>query len=129
MGKKAGSIVLGLIVVGGFFGYMFYSKSEANKEAKAAIMSWVVDAKEYKANKDSFDSLVEEAHPGAFEASYSMGSRRRSAKFDVVKYGDLAFGTMKAKAEKDGKPEIAKSIQVTWDEFKKQQADQAAGAK
>jgi len=126
MGKSVKGVLIGLAIFGGFLGYRFYNKSAAGKEARAAIQSWVADAPGYKENQEYFDSLVDSAHEAAFSASYSMGGRRRGSSFDVKEYGASVFSHMKAKAEMDGRPEVASSIQTVWKEFDKAQAAEPA---
>lgn len=107
MNMKKVSRTVGLIVVGVavFFGWKLYSKSQASEETKQEAKSFIVNMPGYAADNAYYDSLLESAHPTAFDASYSIGGRRRAAKFDEGQYYDRLLTGMIAKAEQDKRTE------------------------
>ena len=101
-----------VVVIAVVAGYKNYNKSARSSEVRQSMETWIVAAPGYHENKDVFDELLKEAHKVAFKEAYDVGSRRRSATFDVDKYARVLFSTMQSKAEARGYSEIAKSLAV-----------------
>ncbi|MFQ5505231.1 MAG: hypothetical protein ACE5F1_10590 [Planctomycetota bacterium] len=101
-----------VVVIAAVVGYKFYNKSTQSSEVKRTSATWFLNAPGYAKSKAVFDSLLDECHEVAFKKSYSMGGRRRAAKFNADAYAKILFSTMKSRAEARGHPEIAKSIGV-----------------
>ena len=56
--------------------------------------------------------LVDKFHSQAFDASYTMGGRRRSSKFDEKLYLRTLLSSMSGQARTDGKPELADELKL-----------------
>jgi hypothetical protein len=65
---------------------------------------------EYEQNKEFYLSAFEEAHQKAFSESYTMGGRRRAAKFDSETYVRILIDRIKYQAEVAGKTSLAYSL-------------------
>ena len=64
----------------------------------------------YAANGPYLDGLVDKFHAQAFDASYTMGGRRRSSKFDEKLYLRTLLSNMSGQARADGKAELADDL-------------------
>ena len=71
MAEKSGGlplkIVVGVLVVGGIFGWKFYNKSQASGEAKAAAVSWMSNMPCYAGNQVYLHGLLSEFHDDVFD--------------------------------------------------------------
>ena len=66
----------------------------------------------YDENQSYINSIFEPCFETAFQASYDMGSRRRSAKFDQDKYITTLFDNLMVRSKQDGKEELARRFKV-----------------
>ena len=109
-GRSIGGIILTLVIVGGIVGYKFYGKSSAGNHARDAMHSYITRAEGYDQNREYIDHIFEMAHQEAFEDSYRMGSRRRSATFNDEQYAEEVFQIMIQQARRDGSTHIADAL-------------------
>ncbi len=105
--RTAGGIVFVIAVV---VGLKFYHKGSDSAEVRDAMATWVQSAPGYEDQKTLFDELLAEAHEEAFNETYRLGGRRRSATFDANAYARTLFTQMKAHAMEQGHPEVAQAI-------------------
>jgi hypothetical protein len=77
-----GGLLIGLVLIGAVFGYKYWNKSSTSDEVKQDVL------KAFSAFEDQklIRSLVDKHHDECFDACYTMGGRRRSAKFDSDQY-------------------------------------------
>ena len=75
---KAGSLLMILAIIGVTVGLKFYNKNAARDDAKARLI-------EVCEGDSGCVRAVEKHFEQCFESSYSMGGRRRAAKFDLDK--------------------------------------------
>jgi len=108
--KVASTIGGFVVVVAIVLGFKFYNKGQANAEVKSEAAKIVQSLPGYQRNQAYYDSLVEHAHPIAFEVAYSMGGRRRSAKFNDQKYLSVLIAEMIKKARSDGKTDVVNAF-------------------
>lgn len=102
-----GLVLLGVIG----FGMKFYFKSNADADVRQQMIALVHEFDNYSENAAYYDRLVDQYHREAFEAAYDMGSRRRSAKLNAKAYLLQISSRMAAKAEADGKADVAASLE------------------
>ena len=93
-------------------GLKFYNKGSASADIKENFREWVQNSPGYASDPAYCEALFEQYHDEAFEASYSMGGRRRSSKFDDDQYITQLTARMSAKAQADGKQEIADGMKA-----------------
>ena len=109
--KRCLSSALGIVVVIALMlGMKFYNKGQAGKDVKAQAVQVVQTLPGYAKEPAYYDSLLEAAHPTAFDAAYEMGGRRQSAKFDAERYLDALLDGMTAKAAADKRTDVAQAI-------------------
>ena len=101
-----------IIVVAIIVGFKFYNKSKAGDDIRSQTIEIVQAMPGYDENQSYIDSILEPCFETAFEASYDMGSRRRSAKFDQNKYITTLFDNLRVRSEQDGKEELARRFKV-----------------
>ena len=110
MGKTVGSVAFAAVLAG----VLVWSRMNRRGENEAAILQQMEEMVSkidvYPANQEYLDKLLKEEHRGAFDAAYSMGGRRKGAKFDWSKYTTTLFDGMCKECARDKKPEVAKSL-------------------
>ena len=104
-----------IVALGLVFGYQYYNKNSASSEMHEALAKVIQTIPEYESEKTYLDACFDEAHLVAFDASYSSGSRRKSASFDYPKYLSILFAKMISKAETDKHPQLISSLATTRD--------------
>lgn len=112
--KKRGlSRFIGIIIVVAIIvGFKFYNKSKAGDDIRSQTIEIVQVMPGYDENKLYIDSIFEPCFETAFQASFDMGSRRRSAKFDQDKYITTLFDNLMVRSKQDGKEELARRFKV-----------------
>lgn len=110
--RKFGSLAVFAAFVGLMVWLQFSRKGDADKELLADMKTVISDLDVYPQNATYLDELLEREHRLAFETSYTMGGRRRRARFDEAKYVEQLFGGMLADCRRRGKTEVAESLQV-----------------
>jgi len=100
--QRLARIGIGVLVIGGVIGLKFYNKGSAEGEIHDEMHKWVASAAGYSEDPAYADALFEKCHESAFEHSYTMGGRRRGARFDDGQYIAELTRTMAAMARKDG---------------------------
>ena len=101
-----------IIVVAIIVGFKFYNKSKAGDDIRSQTIEIVQAMPGYDENQSYIDSILEPCFETAFEVSYDMGSRRRSAKFDQDKYITTLFDNLRVRSKQDGKEELARRFKV-----------------
>lgn len=102
-----GGIVLSLLITGVV---KFSGKSSDDKQVRKEMIVFVQNFHDYDQNSSYYTQLVDRYHHEAFEAAYSMGARRTSAKLDVKLYLIQISSRMAAKASADGKSSVAETL-------------------
>ena len=105
--KRVIPIVLVLVAA---LGWKFYNKNQASAEVRAQGLRLLESFPEYAAHKDFYLSAFDEAHNTAFDKSYTLGGRRRAAKFDSEKYVSVLVAIIKQKATASGNTSVAYSL-------------------
>ena len=108
LNRFIGIIIVVVIIVG----FKFYKKDEASDNIRSQTIEIVQVMPGYDENKLYIDSIFEPCFETAFQASYEMGSRRRSAKFDQDKYITTLFDNLMVRSKQDGKEELARRFKV-----------------
>lgn len=106
--KFIGIIIVIAIVVG----FKFYNKGKASDDIRSQTIEIVQAMPGYEENQAYIDSILEPCFATAFEASYDMGGRRRSAKFDQDKYITTLFDNLMERSKQDGKEDLAIRFKV-----------------
>ena len=75
---KAGSLLMIIAIIAVTVGLKFYNKNSSHDEAKARLI-------EVCEGESGCVQAVERHFDQCFDSSYSMGGRRRAAKFDLDK--------------------------------------------
>lgn len=101
-----------IIVVAIIVGFKSYNKSKAADDIRSQTIEIVQAMPGYDENKQYIDSIFGPCFETAFEASYDMGGRRRSAKFDQDNYITTLFDNLMTRSERDGKEELARRFKV-----------------
>ncbi len=105
--------VIGFVVVaGGLIGMKYCDQGEADADVKGQAAEVVSQLPDYAGNEEYYASLIETAHPTAFDDSYRMGGRRTSSKFDDERYLQLLFQGMADQAQADGRTEIVGTLRL-----------------
>lgn len=109
--KRVVSWVVGIaVMIAIVLGMKYYNKGKTEKEVKQQASEVVQRIPGYDKDPAYYDSLLEAAHPAAFDSAYKMGGRRQSAKFDAERYLERLFEGMKTKAGADQRPEVVQAI-------------------
>ena len=101
-----------IVVIAVIVGFKFYNKSKAGDDIRSQTIEIVQTMPGYDENQSYIDSIFEPCFETAFEASYDMGGRRRSARFDQDKYISTLFDNLRQRSEQDGKEELARRFKV-----------------
>jgi hypothetical protein len=88
------------------------NKSSDDKQAREDMIKVTQTFPDYSENSQYYTQLVDRFHKEAFEAAYSMGGRRKSAKLDGKAYLIQISSRMATKAAADGKPTVAETLRV-----------------
>ena len=112
--KKRGLIrFIGIIIVVVIIvGFKFYKKDKASDNIRSQTIEIVQAMPGYDENQSYINSIFESCFETAFQASYDMGSRRRSAKFDQDTYITTLFDNLMVRSKQDGKEELARRFKV-----------------
>ena len=108
LNRFIGIIIVVVIIVG----FKFYKKDEASDNIRSQTIEIVQAMPGYDENQSYINSIFEPCFETAFQASYEMGSRRRSAKFDQDKYITTLFDNLMVRSKQDGKEELARRFKV-----------------
>lgn len=108
LNRFIGIIIVVVIIVG----FKFYKKDEASDNIRSQTIEIVQAMPGYDENQSYINSIFEPCFETAFQASYDMGSRRRSAKFDQDKYITTLFDNLMVRSKQDGKEELARRFKV-----------------
>ena len=101
-----------IIVVAIIVGFKFYNKSKAGDDIRRQTIEIVQAMPGYDENQSYINSIFEPCFETAFEASYDMGGRRKSAEFNQDKYITTLFDNLMTRSEQDGKEELARRFKV-----------------
>jgi hypothetical protein len=105
-------IGVGLAIAGGVIGFKFYNKGKAEADVKQVAIKVVHDLPGYEKDPKYYDALLEHAHPAAFDDAYTMGGRRRAAKFDSIGYMRSLLARMAEEAKRDNHPEVSAALKL-----------------
>ena len=110
--KKAIWIVVALAVI---FGLKFYNRGNDEKDVLAEMKAVIVEMGLPADDTTYLHGVVERVHPDAFDAAYSMGSRRRAATLDEQKYIQEVFKGMIRACTGDNKHHLIEPLLNTRD--------------
>lgn len=105
--KAIGGIVIFLFIA---FGISMCNKTSDKYDVRNAVHKGLVYLDTYDQNKNYYKKLVNMHHDKAFESSYSMGGRYRSAEFDKERYFNIIVPLMRDQAIRDGRTVIAQEL-------------------
>ena len=105
VGGIAVSVIISLVL-------KFSTKSDDDRQVRKEMIQVVQDFPDYAENSSYYTQLVDRYHKEAFEAAYTMGGRRTSAKIDAKAYLIQISSRMASKAASDGKASVAETLQA-----------------
>lgn len=109
---KAANVLIFVALVGALVWWQFSRKDKADAEVLSQMHEVVSHMQSYPNNAEYLDTLLDREHPIAFGEAYTMGSRRRPAKFDDVKYTNVLFDRMAKYCRAAGKKDVAAELDV-----------------
>lgn len=84
--KKSSSwgvtILIAVVIGAGLIGWKYWNKSSSSDEVKQEVKDLFKDFEDQKL----IGTLIDKHHDACFDECYTMGGRRRSAKFDADRY-------------------------------------------
>jgi hypothetical protein len=110
--QKLARVGIAVLVVGGVIGLKFYNKGSAEAEIKTNMHAWVANSVGYADDPAYAETLFDQCHEPAFESCYSVGGRRRSARFEDERYIAQLTAAMAAQARKDGREKFATGLEA-----------------
>lgn len=111
MMRWAPRILLGIVIVGMFFGFRIYTRLVDSEVAKLQVLEILKEEQLHSQDAPYYDALLDAAHDPAFAASYSVRILRQTSVFDRDKYVTLIFDDMSARARKDQKSDVVEGLQ------------------
>jgi hypothetical protein len=105
VGGIAVSVIISLVL-------KFSTKSDDDRLVRKEMIQVVQEFPDYAEHSSYYTQLVDRYHKEAFEAAYTMGGRRTSAKIDAKAYLIQISSRMAVKAASDGKASVAETLQA-----------------
>jgi hypothetical protein len=110
MEGRLGGVVVAIVIIGAVIGFKFYNKGSAADDVLLQARETVAQCPVYTKDPAYCDMICEACHDAAFDAAYTLGGRRSSAKFDESKYWDELYRGMMARANADGRKDVADAL-------------------
>lgn len=105
-------LIVAAIAIPVLVGLAIYTKSHSRDRVKSETYALIQELPSYEQEKQYLDSLFAASYDAAFEAAYEHGGRRKAADFDTQKYVTTIFDSMIAKAQTDGKKNLADELKA-----------------